>query len=353
MVVKNEGGRIIKCLQSVKPFIDYWVIVDVGSEDGTQKIIRDYLKDVPGELYEMAWRGTEETHNTAISLAAKQADYIFLMSGEDYLERDASFHLPALDQDVYCISTIHQKKKALHRQLLKSSIPWHWKSGLYEYVFCDEPCVSAVLEGIRCISGAHIDSEEDIFGSAQDSKKKEQNQEECQKALSFANGYLEAQDNERALEWFTRHCLLAQDRREAFVSLVRIANLQEELSYPNDVVLNSYYRAYRSCPQRFEAVYYLVRFYNRQEKYDLANDCIQARNYLPQESKEAIPEIHNWREKYGLLFEHSVCLYHLGKYQESLNASNDLLKKDILPAAVRRQVVANRNFALQKLVPKK
>jgi glycosyltransferase involved in cell wall biosynthesis len=37
MIVKNESKVIERCLRSVKGCIDYWVIVDTGSTDDTQK----------------------------------------------------------------------------------------------------------------------------------------------------------------------------------------------------------------------------------------------------------------------------------------------------------------------------
>ena len=44
MIVKNESKVIKRCLDSIMPLIDYWIIVDTGSDDGTQQIIKNYLK---------------------------------------------------------------------------------------------------------------------------------------------------------------------------------------------------------------------------------------------------------------------------------------------------------------------
>ncbi len=52
MIVKNEATVIRRCMESVRPIIDYWIIVDTGSTDGTQDVIREHLKDLPGELGE-------------------------------------------------------------------------------------------------------------------------------------------------------------------------------------------------------------------------------------------------------------------------------------------------------------
>ena len=37
MIVKNEAKIITKCLDSISNYIDYWVISDTGSTDGTQE----------------------------------------------------------------------------------------------------------------------------------------------------------------------------------------------------------------------------------------------------------------------------------------------------------------------------
>jgi glycosyltransferase involved in cell wall biosynthesis len=58
MIVKDEAPVIRRCLDSVRPLIDHWVIVDTGSTDGTQDIIREHLKDLPGELHERPLGGS-------------------------------------------------------------------------------------------------------------------------------------------------------------------------------------------------------------------------------------------------------------------------------------------------------
>ena len=52
MIVKNESHIIKECLESVSPYIDYWVIADNGSTDGTQDLIKEFFdeKGIPGGL---------------------------------------------------------------------------------------------------------------------------------------------------------------------------------------------------------------------------------------------------------------------------------------------------------------
>ena len=69
MIVKDEKDVICRCLASVKPVIDYWVIVDTGSSDGTQEIIRAFMKEIPGELHERPWINFGHNRNEALELA--------------------------------------------------------------------------------------------------------------------------------------------------------------------------------------------------------------------------------------------------------------------------------------------
>ena len=73
MIVKNEAAVIARCLASVRPIIDYWVIVDTGSTDGTQDAIRAFLADLPGELHERPWRDFAHNRTEALDLARPHA----------------------------------------------------------------------------------------------------------------------------------------------------------------------------------------------------------------------------------------------------------------------------------------
>lgn len=94
MMVKNESMRIAETLRSVKPFIDTWSILDTGSTDGTQGIIRKELEGVPGFLDEEPIKTYEDTgfidyaesRNRGLELAAQtHAIFYLLLNGDDFL----------------------------------------------------------------------------------------------------------------------------------------------------------------------------------------------------------------------------------------------------------------------------
>ena len=71
MIVKNEIGVLPRSLPTIAPHIDYWVISDTGSTDGTQRVIREYFerRGVPGELHECAWRNFGHNRTEAFERA--------------------------------------------------------------------------------------------------------------------------------------------------------------------------------------------------------------------------------------------------------------------------------------------
>ena len=139
MIVKNEATIITRCLASVKPLIDYWVIVDTGSSDGTQRIIREFMKDVPGELYERPWKNFEHNRNEALELAKGKADYILIMDADDKLEFDRNFRLPQLTCDSYRMQIKLGGATYQRHHVIKENLPWRWVGVVHETLVCGGP----------------------------------------------------------------------------------------------------------------------------------------------------------------------------------------------------------------------
>ena len=79
MIVKDEAHIINRCLTSVLPLIDSWLIVDTGSTDGTQTVIREFLSELPGELVKRPWLNFAHNRTEALEFACSNADYLLIM----------------------------------------------------------------------------------------------------------------------------------------------------------------------------------------------------------------------------------------------------------------------------------
>ena len=153
MIVKDESRVITRCLDSVIPIIDYWVIVDTGSTDGTQEIIKKHLKDIPGKLYERPWKNFGENRSEAFELAKGKGDYILFMDADDTLEFQDGEHLPALTLDLYNMWRGTKGFSYQKPQLVRGNLPWKWVGVTHEYLDCGQSYTSGILKEVRYVSG--------------------------------------------------------------------------------------------------------------------------------------------------------------------------------------------------------
>jgi len=91
MIVKNEARGIVKTLESVKPFVQRWCICDTGSTDGTILLVKETMKDMPGQLWHIPFIDFATTRNQALKLceqsyASPVPDYALLLSGDEIVE---------------------------------------------------------------------------------------------------------------------------------------------------------------------------------------------------------------------------------------------------------------------------
>ena len=122
----------------MRPIIDHWVIVDTGSTDGTQDIIREHLRDLPGELHERPWR--DFAHNRSEALDARPparrlfADHRRGRRAGDPRGRSS---LPELTADSYTLdiqdTSIHYQRT----QIVRNTLPWRYQGVLHEYLTCE------------------------------------------------------------------------------------------------------------------------------------------------------------------------------------------------------------------------
>ena len=89
MIVKNEAHVIMRCLESVRPLIDYVLIEDTGSTDGTQQMIRDWLvrENLPGQVIDEPWQNFayNRSHVMEKLREVEGVDYALIIDADDVL----------------------------------------------------------------------------------------------------------------------------------------------------------------------------------------------------------------------------------------------------------------------------
>lgn len=353
MIVKDESKVITRCLASVKPIIDYWVIVDTGSTDGTQEIIKEFMKDIPGELHEKPWKNFEHNRNEALSLAKDKADYLLIMDADDHLEYEPSFVLPQLASGSYRLwikfgSTSYQRD-----QLIRSSLPWRWVGVLHEVLICTAPHSTTTMEGVKYVvqcDGARSQDPKKFLKDAavlEQALKDEPNN--TRYMFYLAQSYRDAGEYEKSLEWYKKRVEKGGWAEEVFWSMLQVGVLEQTLGKDDETVIDSLLRAHRYRPHRAEPLYFLAGIYRKQDKFDLEYALLKTRAYIKQPKEKDVLFVQDWIEDYGLLFELSIAAYYAGQYQESLDACDKLLEIKDLPKSWRDQTERNRMYPVTAL----
>ena len=84
MIVKNSGDILKDCLSINKKYIDHWTILDTGSSDNTVSIIKEELKDIPGNLYIEEFVDFSHSRNRSLELSSKKCKYQIILD-DSYL----------------------------------------------------------------------------------------------------------------------------------------------------------------------------------------------------------------------------------------------------------------------------
>ena len=130
MIVKNEAPVIAKCLDSVRPLIDYWVIADTGSTDGTQGVILETLKDVPGELHQRPWVDFAFNRSAKANSGygeGPHADFSIFIDADDRLEITPGYKLPFLKVESGWLEVIHKQVHFWRPHLVSNELPWRFE----------------------------------------------------------------------------------------------------------------------------------------------------------------------------------------------------------------------------------
>jgi glycosyltransferase involved in cell wall biosynthesis len=354
MIVKNEAPIICRCLDSVKAIIDYWVIVDTGSTDGTQEVIRTYMKNIPGELHERSWKNWGETRTEAFELAKGKGDYVLFMDADDILEVEEGFKKPYFTADLYTMWRGTASFSYLKPQIVKGDLPWKWVGVTHEYLACDQSYAEEILEGIHYISiddGATRLHDPEKYRKnvrlLEEGLKKEPDNQRY--AFYLAESYRDAGDKAKALEAYVKRVKMGGWEEEVFWSKLQIGHMLKALQLSDAIVAEAYKEAYLYRPHRPEGLYYLAEMLNKTENYSKAYELLKIQPFIPKPEKKDVLFNEDWIEQYGFLFQLSICSYYTGHYQESLDLCDQLMPLENLPEEWKARAKENRKFPLAKL----
>jgi glycosyltransferase involved in cell wall biosynthesis len=361
MIVRNEAHIIRETFESVAPYISSWVIVDTGSDDGTQDLIRDYLarRGIPGELYERPWRNFGHNRSEALTLAQGHGDYIWVIDADDTVVGTPDFG--QLGADLYELRQRSPYGTFWRPLLFRDGLRVRYEGVVHEYVTCDDPFAGARLEGDYHIESRRLGARNrDPQKYARDRDlllaEVERNPEDARSVfylaqsccdLGITNGDLG--DFADARKWYERRAEMGGWDEEAYYSKFTIAEIMPKLGAPWPDVQDAYLRAWEFRPTRAEPLYAIARRYREDQRYRLGYQFAKLAAEIPlpaQDTLFVLADVYAWRA----IDEQAVCASWIDKHAEAFTLNRRLLARPDLPDDDRQRIAANRDLCAPTMI---
>lgn len=364
MIVKDEAHVIERCLASVLPVIDYWVIVDTGSTDGTQQKIKDFFdrNGIDGELHEIPWKDFGYNRSEALRLAqATDTDYALMIDADEILVFDQGFDPIAfknnLTADLYNVFAQFGQTRYHRPQLTSNKKKFYYRGILHEYVDCHDPIAT------RDFARGFMNTPIQDGARSSDPKKYEKDAVRFEEALAsgtveekdfhryhfyLAQSYRDSAQWEKSLEAYLKRADLGGWNEEVFYSLYQAGRIMEILEKPVDNIIQVYFRAYQIAPWRAESLWAAARLCRAFSRFD------QGYRFAKQGLKVRYPEgalfvgqgIYEW----AMLDEFAIAAYWTGNYREARMAGTQLVNDKRFPEDQRERIEANLKFSTEALL---
>jgi glycosyltransferase involved in cell wall biosynthesis len=362
LIVKNEAHIIVRCLENARRLIDYVLVVDTGSTDGTQQVIRDYLdkQNIPGQVINEPWR--DFAYNRTFALRALRSiagiEYRMMIDADNVIhyadDFDPARFKATLTEDTYQVRMQHGSSWYYLPWLTSNALDCSYRGVLHEFLECSGAKTRGTAEGFwfEQIQDSARNRNPRKFQDDVKVLKKAIREETDPFMISrytfyLAQSYRDAGQLTDSLDTYKRRTQQGGWPEEVWYALQQVAVLHERLNHSESIVLHAYLAAYQFRPQRAESLVEMARYCRLREKYTLARLFAEKATHItrPNDLLFLDASVYEWRA----LDELAVASYWTGDYEDCKTSCETLLASESLPESERSRIVSNLTFSCTAL----
>ena len=349
MIVKNESKIIKKCLNSVADYLDYWIISDTGSTDGTQDIIKSFFeeKGIPGELHKDEWVNFGYNRSLYMKYAKNKADFLIVLDADEILIIKNKNFKDNIKPGTKNLVKYAGNNDYRYEVLVSGNILWKYVGVTHEYITSDEEFKIVNFDDIMIRHIGNGNNKQDKF--TRDIKLLSQGiidePNNSRYYFYLAQSYKDIDDYKNAIKYYKKRVEMGGWNEDIYYSLYMIGLCKQKdgLDFENEI-LYDYLKAYNYRKNRLEALYEIVKYYRINKKYreGYSYGMLGLKNTYPKDILFINRDIHIFKFK----DEVAICAYWVDDHKLAIKLNNELLKLDCLNDNYRNRIQKNLNFSL-------
>jgi hypothetical protein len=338
MIVKNETAVLPRLFRSLKDYIDYYVIVDTGSTDGTIALIEREMRGygIEGEVHEREWVnfGVNRQQALDLAVAAAKADWLLFIDADEELGVSDPKFYEKLEPGVSYDLEKHQggtRYVVPHLVNIKAS-RFKWEGPVHNYlVTLEGPKQRPTRKDVWIVY--HLGEGAKSHGLTQEQKylrdarlleeDLQKNPDNARSQFYLAQSYRDAGHLERAYAAYKKRAEMQGWVEETYMAQLEAARVALQLEQPEDVVVREYLDAFNRRPTRVEPLHDLARYFRLKQEYGKA--YVFARTGVeierPDDGLFVAQPVYDWR----MLDELGVAAYWVGDYASAKEACETVL----------------------------
>lgn len=354
MIVKNEAVIIERCLASVAPHIDCYVILDTGSTDDTVGLIRQFFlrRGIPGCVHHGSFRNFETTRNEALHLAEQSADlafdYLLLLDADMEFFAEPGWRDDLRGASVYTIKQTTPGMSYWNTRLIRRHAGARYVGVTHEYV--SAPGDTAALTAAVFVDHADGSSRGEKY--RRDIALLEQGlidePHNARYLFYLAQSYYETHQYDKAIEFYTKRAEIADFAEEAWYGRLQIARCYKSAG-DDPKFIEAAWQAYNCRPHRAEPLYDLICFFRLLSQQHAALVLLSTALRIPYPDNDVL-FIEDNIYRFGLFEEMSICGFYAqdpGQRRLAETYCNMLAQDRQIPVANRDLARRNQFYYVQ------
>lgn len=353
-IVKNEGARILRALDSLKPYIETFAVLDTGSTDNTVELIREWgeKNNIPGVVGLGAFTHYSQARNDALKLGhswcrGHRADYLLLMDADMELVVTDHQAFMGLDGEMYQMAQKAGTTHYFNARLLRAGSKATYVGRTHEYLQAQP---SGQVEGAYFVDhadganrpGKYARDIELLLADISDYP------ENSRSWYYLANTYRDKGDFALAADAYRRRIEIGGWDEETWSARIGLANMMEKQGL-EDAFIKEALLAYESRPQRAETLYGLSKHFREKGHNKIA--CLFASKGLDTPRPNDLLFLDDWVYDWGCREEFSIVGFYGSEADRKRGyyVTNELALDKKIPDHNRTLARSNMRFYLPKI----